>query len=103
MSRVRDFLRHFRLQYRPTHPLTKAVVTAAIVLSTVSLISLRLCQWEAQQKLALLSQQAVHLEQENADLSQRIDALGTVDSIRQIAAEELDLWHPDTIIFEESK
>lgn len=103
MAKTQGFLQKFQLQYRRSHPLTKAVVTAAIVLSTVALVSLGLAQWDAQAKLAVLQEQAAALENSNAEYAQRIGQLGTVESIRQIAAEELGLVDPDTIIFEESE
>ena len=100
MTRLQSFLRQFRLEYRRTNPLTKAVVTAAIALATVALISLRLTQWNAEQKLAILQEQAAQQQQQNDELSQKVDALGTVDSIQQIAREELGLVDPDSIVFD---
>ena len=73
---------------------------AAIVLSSLTLISLRLGHWEAQEKLAELQHRAAVLEQENQELRDDIDRLGTSDSIRDIAREELGLVDPDTIIIE---
>ena len=102
MTSLQSMLRRIRLEYRRTNPLTKAVVTAAIVLSTVALITLRVTQWEAQQKLAILQEQAAQQQQANEDLTQRIASLGTVDSIQQIAQEELDLVNPDSIVFDNS-
>ena len=102
MTNIHDFLNRFQLQYRRTPTLHKVVVAAAIVLSSVTLISLRLGHWEAEAQLAELQHRAAVLEQENEALRQDIDALGTTDSIRQIAREELGLVDPDTIIFEQT-
>lgn len=103
MTQIQRFLRTFQLQYCQTNPLTKAVVAAAIVLSTITLVSLRLCQWDAQERLENLQEQAALLEQQNQDLSQRIAILGTDESIRQIATEELDMVDPDVIIIDLSE
>ena len=100
MANIRSFLSRYRLQYRRTSALNKVVIAAAVVLSSVTLLSLRLVQWEAEEKLASLRQQAAALEQRNSELRQDIDELGTADSIRKIAREELGLVDPDTIIFE---
>lgn len=100
MSKIQDILRGYRLVYQPTSPLLKAVVTATIALCTVTLIALRLTQWEHQSELELLQQQAAAIELENAELTERINALGTVDSYRQIAAEQLGLVDPETIVIE---
>ena len=102
MADIHAFLSRFQLQYRRTPTLHKVVVAAAIVLSSVTLISLRLVQWEAEEKLAALRQQTAALEQRNEELRQDIEGLGTTDSIREIAREELGLVDPDTIIFEQA-
>ena len=102
MEKIRSFLNRFQLQYRRTSTLNKVVIAAAVVLSSITLLSLRLVQWEAEEKLADLRQQAAALEQSNNELRQDIDELGTADSIREIAQEELGLVDPDTIIFEKA-
>ena len=100
MADIHAFLSRFQLQYRRTPTLHKVVVAAAIVLSSLTLISLRLGHWEAQEKLAELQHRSAVLEQENQELRDDIDRLGTSDSIRDIAREELGLVDPDTIIIE---
>lgn len=102
MERIRSILSRFQLQYRRTPTLNKVVVAAAIVLSSLTLVTLRLAHWEAEEKLAELRQQVAAQEQRNEDLRHDIDELGTTDSIRQIAREELGLVDPDTIIIEDA-
>lgn len=102
MKKIRRFLRRFQLQYRRTSPLHKVVIAAAIVLSSMTLLSMRLAQWDAEKTLAELQNQAAVLEQENEALRQDIDELGTTDSTRKIAREELGLVDPDTIIIEDA-
>ena len=100
MANLSSFLSRFQLQYRRTPTLNKVVVAAAIVLSSVTLVSLRLAHWEAKDRLAELTQQIAAQEQCNDALRQDIDELGTTDSIREIAREELGLVDPDTIILD---
>ena len=100
MTNIRSFLSKTQLQYRRTPTLHKVVVSAAIVLSSLTLISLRVGHWEAKEKLAQLQERCAVLEQQNQELREDIDRLGTVDSIRDIAMEELGLVDPDTIIIE---
>ena len=100
MADIHAFLSRFQLQYRRTPALHKVVVAAAIVLSSVTLISLRLGHWESKAKLSELQHRAAVLEQQNQELREDIDRLGTTDSIRDIAQEELGLVDPDTIIIE---
>ena len=102
MEKIRSFLSRFQLQYRRTPTLNKVVVAAAIVLSSVTLVTLRLAHWEAEEKLAELRQQVAAQEQRNEDLRHDIDELGTTDSVRRIAQEELGLVDPDTIIIEDA-
>jgi cell division protein FtsL len=102
MADIHAFLSRFQLQYRRTPTLHKVVVAAAIVLSSLTLISLRLGQWEAEVQLAKLQHQAAVLEQQNAELRKDIQNIGTADSIKEIAREELGLVDPDTIIFEQA-
>lgn len=100
MSKIQDFLRRYQLVYQPTSPLVNVIVAATIALCTVTLIALRMTQWDNQKTLALLHSQAAAIEQENAELSDRISKLGSVASFRQIAAEELGLVDPETIVIE---
>ena len=100
MTKIRSFLSRFQLQYRRTSTLNKVVIAAAIVLSSLTLLSLRLVQQADEEILANLRQQAAALDQRNDELREDIDALGTTDSIREIAQQELGLVDPDTIIFE---
>ena len=100
MADIHAFLSRFQLQYRRTPTLHKVVVAAAIVLSSLTLVSLRLGHWEAKAQLSELEHRAAVLEQENQALRDDIDRLGTSDSIRDIAREELGLVDPDTIIIE---
>lgn len=100
MTKIQEFLSNYKLVYQRTSTLVNVIVTATIALCTVTLIALRVTQWENQQELALLHSQAAALEQENAELSDRVSGLGSVASFRQIAAEELGLVDPDTIVIE---
>ena len=102
MEKIRSFLSRFQLQYRRTSTLNKVVIAVAIVLSSITLLALRLVQWEKEESRANLLQKLAALEQRNNELRQDIDELGTADSIRQIAQEELGLVDPDTIIFEKA-
>ena len=102
MEKIRSFLSRFQLQYRRTSTLNKVVIAAAVVLSSITLLALRLVQWEAEEESANLRQQVAALEQANNELRQDIDELGTTDSIRKIAREKWGLVDPDTIIFEKA-
>lgn len=102
MEQISSFLSRFQLQYRRTPTLNKVVVAAAIVLSSVTLVSLRLVHWDAEARLNELQHQVAAAEQRNEELRHDIDELGTTDSVRKIAQEELGLVDPDTIIIEDA-
>lgn len=80
----------------------KAIVSVAllvvIVLSTVALAGLHAAIETARTKEADNQAAAVRLEQENRELETRIDELGTADSVKDIAREELGLEDPDTVV-----
>jgi len=88
-----------RLVFGKSSVLLKTVVSAAIALSTVVLVTIRVNTWQAEDQIRKLQERAAVLEMENAKLQQQVDNLGTVESIRTIAAQELGLVDPDTIIF----
>ena len=99
MAAKKSFFSRIKLVYRPSSPLLKCVVIAAIVLSTICLMVLRGAILEFQQIEETLRQEGAMLTQENADLARRIEELGTVQSVLYIAAEKLGLVSQDAIIF----
>lgn len=93
-------LSRIRLVYRRSGKVTKAIVLAAVVLSTATLLSLSAAIRECRTAAEDLRAQAAALEQDNSRLQENIDALGTIQSVMQIARDELGLVDPDTVIFE---
>ena len=89
-----------RFVYKRSKPLTKVVVLCAIVLSLVALLAIyqQLPKEEALEDS--LRDQASQLEQENGQLKDKIDSLGSIDSVEDIAKEELGLVDPDTVIIQ---
>lgn len=88
-----------RLVYRRSSTLLKCVVLTALILCTICLMALRGSILEAQAAAEVLRSQAAQLEEENAALTQHIAELGTVQSVKRIAREELGLVTPDTVFF----
>ncbi len=85
------------------HPSSRALKIAVIVLITFSMIAMVALSWVNQSirsRTEDMRQEAAALEGENAELQDRIDNLGTLESIKQIALELLGLADPDTIIIE---
>ncbi len=92
-----------RFVYKRSSRLTKIVVLCTIVLSTVTLLTIQSQLQSAQAQKDFLQNQAAQLEQENNQLKENIDDLGSVDSVEQIAKDELGLVNPDTVIMAPNK
>ena len=89
-----------RLVYKRSKPLTKIVVLCAIVLSMVTLLAIRQQLLDTQALKDSLKDKASQLEQENGQLEDKIDSLGSIDSVEDIARDELGLVDPDTVIID---
>ena len=92
--------RKYRVVFKKTSPLVKAVILIAILLSTIALVTLHATIEQSRSQYEAMRQHAGMLEENNQSLVQRIDEMGTLESIIQIAMERLGLVLPDTTIFE---
>ena len=100
MTNLTNLFSRFRLVYKRSRTVTKVVVLCAIVLSMVALLAIRQQLLDTQTLKDLLNDKAAQLEQENGQLEDKIDNLGSVDSVEQIAKDELDLVDPDSVIIQ---
>lgn len=100
MERIAEFLSRIKIEYRRSRPLTKMVAVAAIALSMVALLTLSWAKYDVQKQTQEMMGEAARLEQENAQLEKKIDALGSVQSAEQIAQEELGMVSPDTVLID---
>ena len=98
MARRNPFHR-IRLVYRRSPLLLKILVLVTILISAAALLTLRANMKGYQEQRQALYAQAVSLQEENAELTELIAELGTKDSIRRIAIEELDLIDPNAVLF----
>ena len=89
-----------RLVYQRSPLILKVLVLVTILVSAAALLALRGSMLRYQQQSQALQAQAVSLQQKNADLAERIAELGTKDSIRRIATEQLGLMDPGAHFFE---
>ena len=90
----------FQILIRRSSPVTKIVATVAIVLSIMALVALRWAQNDIQAQTQQMKSEAAQLEAENEQLQDKIDRLGSVGSVQEIAQEELGMVDPDTVIIE---
>lgn len=99
MKKRTNPLSKIKLVYRPGKRATKLALLGVIVLSTAALISIHTAIHQSEAKLDAESAQAAAQEQENRELEQNIMALGSKDSVHDIAEEELGLVDPNTVVY----
>ena len=100
MANIMEKLKLIKLRLRPSSRPAKIMLIVAILLAMVALIALRLAIYQLDSRTEDLRDKAVALEQENRDLRENIGILGSLQSIIQIARDELGLVDPDTVILE---
>ena len=103
MATLFRILKRIRFVRKPSNRLTKLILLCAVLLSAVTLLTLGISLHNAQLQADALKNQAAQLEQENDRLQDKIDILGSVDSVEQIAREELGLDYPSGIIINPGK
>lgn len=98
-ERVSPF-RNIRFIVRPGPRKLKIIFTGLILACVAALIALGVVRSRIQQQTQAALDQAAVLEQENEELAEKKENLGSSSSIKEIAKEELDLVDPDTIIID---
>lgn len=89
-----------RLVMRSGSTALKIVMVVLIVFSMAALTALAWVRGSIRSQVEDLRQEAAALEQENRELQEKIDALGSVQSVQDIAQEELGLVNPDTVLIQ---
>ena len=98
MANIKEKLKLIKLRLRPSPRSTKIMLIVAILFAMIALIALRMAITDLNNREEDLRQKASALEQDNQDLQENIGILGSVQSIIQIARDELGLVDPDTVI-----
>ena len=102
MARQNPF-RRIRLVYHRSPMFLKILVLVTILVSAAALLAMRSIMLGYQQQSQVLQSQAIALQQENAELTERIAELGTENSIRRIAKEQLGFVEPGSEFFNTGK
>ncbi len=100
MAKIPNPFSRLQIEFRRSRPVTKIMVIVAIVLSTAALVTLRLATDRMQTQTDDMRSQAAWLEHENGILDQRLEDIDSVQTVKEIAREELGLVDPDTVVFE---
>ena len=95
--------RRIRLVYHRSPMFLKVLVLVTILLSAAALLTLRAIMLNYRQQSQVLQSQAIALQQENEELTERIAELGTEKSIRRIAREQLGLMDPGAEFYDTGK
>ena len=97
---AREFRENVRFVRRPSSKLTKVSICLAITFSMVALLAFYAVTLNYREQVQELKEHARQLEQENEQLKEKIENLGTLEGVEDIAKDELGLVDPDTIIIE---
>ena len=89
-----------KVEVRPASNILKIILTVLILFSIVALIALRWVHNGILTQIDDLKEEASELEHANEELEQKTQELGSVQSIEDIAQEELGLVDPDTILID---
>ena len=95
-----NLFHRIRLVYRRSSLFVKLLVLVTLLVSAAALFALRAAMLGYQQQSQALQSQAADLMEKNAKLTTYIAELGTKDSIRRIAIEQLDLVDPGAHFFD---
>lgn len=88
-----------QIVFKKSPPLLKFILLLTILICSGCLIFIRVETNRLRAETEALRQEGVVQEQEIAELKKHISQLGTVQGIRHIAENELNLVSPDTIFF----
>ena len=88
------------VEVRPASNILKIILTVLILFSIVALIALRWVHNGILTQIDELKDEASGLEYANEVLDKKTEELGSVQSIQDIAKEELGLVDPDTTIID---
>lgn len=100
MAKLQEIIGRVQLVYRRSQTATKIVVILMLLLSIGALVTLRLTMNGIQDETRALQAQAADLTADNEALAEDIGNLGSVQSVMDIAEEELDLVQPGTVVYQ---
>ena len=100
MDEKKNPLKTVKVEVRPASNVLKIVVTVLIVFSMAALLALRWVHNGILEQTDALKEEAAAIENANQELVEKTENLGSVQSIQDIARDELGLVDPDTILID---
>lgn len=92
--------KHVKVEIRPASNILKVILILLILTSIVALVALRWVHTGILTEIADLKKEASGLQYANEELERKTGELGSVQSIQDIAEEELGLVDPDTVLID---
>ncbi len=89
-----------KVEVRPASNILKIILIVLILFSIVALIALRWVHNGILTQIEEMKEDASGLEYANSELEQKMEDLDSVQSIQDIAKDELGLVDPDTVIID---
>ena len=89
-----------KVVFRPAPPMLKIAACLLILFSMAALLALRWVHNGIQAETQLLTEEAAAAQAENAELTEKVGNLGSVQSVKDIAQDELGLVDPDTVVID---
>ncbi|MDD7772015.1 MAG: septum formation initiator family protein [Faecousia sp.] len=90
------------MKFKKTRLLTKLLLLAVAVYAVVTLVSLRTQILQKQKQAAALEQQVAAAQQEQLELQEDIDKIGTKEGVIKVARERLGMVEDGEIVFYDS-
>ena len=100
MAKTNTPQKNVKVEVRPASNILKIILILLILFSIVALIALRWVHTGIRNQIDELKDEASGLEYANEVLEQKTEDLGSVQSIQDIAKEELGLVDPNTVIID---
>jgi cell division protein FtsL len=100
MASIKNPFRDVKVEYTSSHPLTKVVVIALILVCMAALITLRWSGNQLKNEIADLRDEAAQLESDNKELGELVDDPDSVEGVAHVAEEDLEYVDPDTIVID---
>ena len=98
MAKTNPF-QSIKLVYHRSSPRLKILVLVMLLVSAAALLALRVALVNYRQQNLVLQSQVIALQEKVQELEANIADLGSKESIRRIAIEELGLVDPDAQFF----
>ena len=98
MANIIEYFKRIKPVYRRSSRRMRLIVIVTIVLAMICLFSLRAALGDLNAANRDLENQAIALEQENQELTDKLSIQGTKEAVVRIARELLGLVMPDTVI-----